>query len=219
MSLKFDLSHSSPVVRPGEKIPVDGEVIQGSSTIDESMVTGEPIPVTKQPGDEVIGATINKTGSFQFQAKRVGKDTVLAQIIQLVKDAQGSKAPIQQLADQVTSWFVPVVLVIAVITLILWLNLGANPTFALIATVNVLIIACPCALGLATPTSIMVGTGKGAEHGILIKGADSLELAHKIKTIVLDKTGTLTQGKPSVINFMQLLGLSRTCGDNKILYF
>ncbi|NEP19622.1 MAG: heavy metal translocating P-type ATPase, partial [Leptolyngbya sp. SIO4C1] len=183
------------IVRPGEKIPVDGEIIEGRSAVDESMVTGEPVPVKKGPGDEVIGATLNKTGSFKFEAARVGKDTVLAQIVQLVKAAQGSKAPIQKLADQVTGWFVPAVIAIAILTFLCWFNLMGNPTLALLTTVGVLIIACPCALGLATPTSIMVGTGKGAENGILIKGADSLEQAHRLQTIVLDKTGTLTQGR------------------------
>lgn len=190
------------VVRPGEKIPVDGDVIAGNSTVDESMVTGEPIPVEKTEGDAVIGATINKTGSFRFRAARVGKDTVLAQIVQLVQAAQGSKAPIQKLADQVTGWFVPAVIAIAILTFLLWFNLTGNTTLSLLTTVGVLIIACPCALGLATPTSIMVGTGKGAENGILIKDAESLELAHRIKTIVLDKTGTLTQGKPTVTDYL-----------------
>jgi len=196
------------VVRPGEKIPVDGEVVEGSSTVDESMVTGEPIPAAKQAGDEVIGATINKTGSFQFRASRVGKDTVLAQIVRLVREAQGSKAPIQKLADRVTSWFVPAVMAIALLAFILWLSLTQNFTLALTAAVSVLIIACPCALGLATPTSIMVGTGKGAEHGILIKGADSLELAHKLQMVVLDKTGTITQGQPSVTNYATVKGVA-----------
>ncbi|MDJ0727151.1 MAG: copper-translocating P-type ATPase [Prochloraceae cyanobacterium] len=194
------------LVRPGEKIPVDGEIISGSSTIDESMVTGEPIPVQKRAKDEVIGATINKTGSFKFKANRVGKDTMLAQIVKLVRDAQASKAPIQKIADRVTGWFVPVVIAIAILTFIIWFNLTGNIILATITTVGVLIIACPCALGLATPTSIMVGTGKGAENGILIKGADSLELAHKIQTIVLDKTGTITQGKPSVTNYITVPG-------------
>jgi P-type Cu+ transporter len=194
------------LVRPGEQIPVDGEIIVGKSTIDESMVTGESVSIEKQPGDEVIGATINKTGSFQFQATRVGKDTVLAQIVTLVQQAQGSKAPIQKLADRVTGWFVPVVIAIALLTFMVWFNLMGNLTLALITTVGVLIIACPCALGLATPTSIMVGTGKGAEYGILIKGAESLELAHKIDIIVLDKTGTITQGKPTVTDFMTVSG-------------
>jgi P-type Cu+ transporter len=194
------------LVRPGEKIPVDGEIVEGASTIDESMVTGESVPVKKQPGDEVIGATLNKTGSFQFRATRVGKDTFLAQIVKLVQQAQGSKAPIQRLADQVTGWFVPAVIAIAILTFILWFNIMGNVTMALITTVGVLIIACPCALGLATPTSIMVGTGKGAENGILIKGAESLELAHKLQTIVLDKTGTITQGKPTVTDYATVNG-------------
>lgn len=194
------------LVRPGEKIPVDGEIIDGSSTIDEAMVTGESVPVKKQPGDEVIGATINKTGSFKFRATRVGKDTFLAQIVKLVQQAQGSKAPIQRLADRVTGWFVPVVIAIAIATFVIWYNIMGNVTMALITTVGVLIIACPCALGLATPTSIMVGTGKGAENGILIKGADSLELAHKLQTVVLDKTGTITQGKPTVTDFITVNG-------------
>ena len=201
------------LVRPGEKIPVDGEVVDGTSTIDESMVTGESVPVKKQQGDEVIGATINKTGSFKFQATRVGKDTVLAQIVQLVQQAQGSRAPIQRLADSVTGWFVPAVIAIALLTFMIWFNIMGNLTLALITTVGVLIIACPCALGLATPTSVMVGTGKGAENGILIKGADSLELAHKIKTIVLDKTGTITQGKPTVTDFVTTDG---TANGNEI---
>jgi Cu+-exporting ATPase len=194
------------IVRPGEKIPVDGEIIDGSSTIDESMVTGESIPVQKHPGDEVIGATINKTGSFKFRATRVGKDTFLAQIVQLVQQAQGSKAPIQKLADRVTGWFVPAVIAIAIATFVIWYNVMGNVTMALITTVGVLIIACPCALGLATPTSIMVGTGKGAENGILIKGAESLELAHKLQAIVLDKTGTITQGEPTVTDFVTVSG-------------
>lgn len=193
-------------VRPGEKIPVDGEVTEGSSTVDEAMVTGESIPAQKQPGDEVIGATLNKTGSFKFRVTRVGKDTFLTQIVQLVQQAQGSKAPIQRLADQVTGWFVPAVIAVAIATFVIWFNVMGNPTLALITMVEVLIIACPCALGLATPTSIMVGTGKGAENGILIKGADSLELAHKLQVIVLDKTGTLTQGKPTVTDFISVSG-------------
>ncbi|MCJ2542387.1 heavy metal translocating P-type ATPase [Thermostichus vulcanus] len=185
-------------VRPGEKIPVDGVILEGSSAVDESMVTGESLPVEKSAGDEVIGATLNRTGSFVMEARRVGKDTVLAQIVRLVQEAQGSKAPIQQLADQVTAWFVPVVIGVALLTFILWLILGGNPTLALVNTIGVLIIACPCALGLATPTSIMVGTGRGAELGVLVKSADSLELAHRLRTVVLDKTGTLTEGRPTV---------------------
>jgi Cu+-exporting ATPase len=201
------------LVRPGEKIPVDGEIVAGSSTIDESMVTGESVPVKKHPGDEVIGATINKTGSFKLRATRVGKDTFLAQIVKLVQQAQGSKAPIQRLADRVTGWFVPAVIAIAILTFVLWFNIMGNVTMALITTVGVLIIACPCALGLATPTSIMVGTGKGAESGILIKGAESLELAHKLQTIVLDKTGTITQGKPTVTDYLTVNG---TADDNEL---
>ena len=196
------------LVRPGEKIPVDGKIISGNSTIDEAMVTGESIPVRKQSGDEVIGATINKAGSFKFKATRVGTDTVLAQIVQLVQDAQGSKAPIQRLADRVTGWFVPVVIAIAIATFVLWFTIMGNISLALITTVGVLIIACPCALGLATPTSVMVGTGKGAENGILIKGAESLELAHKLQTIVLDKTGTITEGKPTVTDYQTVRGIS-----------
>ncbi|MEG3859719.1 heavy metal translocating P-type ATPase [Microcoleus sp. herbarium12] len=193
-------------VRPGEQIPVDGEVIEGASTVDEAMVTGESLPVKKQLGDEVIGATINKTGSFKFRATRVGKDTFLAQIVKMVQEAQGSKAPIQKLADQVTGSFVPAVIAIALATFIVWFNATGNFTLATVTMVEVLIIACPCALGLATPTAVMVGTGKGAENGILIKGADSLELAHKIQIIVLDKTGTLTQGKPTVTDFVTIKG-------------
>ncbi len=201
------------LVRPGEKIPVDGEVIAGASTVDEAMVTGESLPVKKQPGDEVIGATINGAGAFQFRVTRVGNDTFLAQIVKLVQQAQGSKAPIQRLADQVTGWFVPAVIAIAIATFVIWFNFTGNFTLATMTTVGVLIIACPCALGLATPTSVMVGTGKGAENGILIKGADSLELAHKIQTIVLDKTGTLTQGKPTVTDFVTVNG---TANGNEI---
>ncbi len=205
------------LVRPGEKIPTDGEVIEGGSTVDEAMVTGESMPVKKQPGDEVIGATINKTGSFKFRATRVGKDTFLAQIVKLVQQAQGSKAPIQRLADRVTGWFVPAVIASAIATFIIWYNIMGNITLALITTVGVLIIACPCALGLATPTSIMVGTGKGAENGILIKGADSLELAHKLQIIVLDKTGTLTQGKPTVTDFVTVNGTANS-NELKLLH-
>ncbi|MGF1516072.1 MAG: heavy metal translocating P-type ATPase [Elainellaceae cyanobacterium] len=194
------------VVRPGEKVPLDGEVIAGVSTIDESMVTGESLPVTKRVGDEVIGATLNKTGSVTVRVTRVGSDTVLAQIVKLVQAAQASKAPIQRLADQVTRWFVPAVLAIAVITFCSWMLLTGNLTLATVTTVSVLVIACPCSLGLATPTSIMVATGKGAELGILIKGAESLELAHRLQTIVLDKTGTLTEGKPQVTDFVRAQG-------------
>ena len=188
------------VVRPGEKIPVDGEVISGSSTVDESMVTGEPIPVEKTEGAAVIGATINRTGSFRFRATRVGRDTMLAQIIRMVRDAQGSKAPIQRTVDKVSGYFVPAVLMIAVVTFMTWYTFGPSPTlvYAVITLVTVLVIACPCALGLATPTSLMVGIGKGAENGILIRSGDALETAHRIDTVVLDKTGTVTRGKPTL---------------------
>jgi Cu+-exporting ATPase len=188
------------IVRPGEKVPVDGVLREGASAVDESMLTGESLPVEKRPGDQVIGATLNKTGTFKFEATKVGKDTVLAQIVRLVEEAQGSKAPIQRMADYVASIFVPTVIGIAVLTLIVWWTFGPNPAFlfGLLNFVAVLIIACPCALGLATPTAIMVGTGKGAEHGILIRSGESLETAHKIRTIVFDKTGTLTKGEPEV---------------------
>lgn len=196
------------IVRPGEKIPVDGILKEGYSSIDESMVTGESMPVEKRTGDEVIGATINKTGSFRFEATKVGKDTTLAQIIRLVEEAQGSKAPIQRLADIISAYFVPAVIVAATITFILWFVWGPVPalTFALLNFVAVLIIACPCALGLATPTAIMVGTGKGAENGVLIRSGEALETAHKIKVIILDKTGTLTQGKPVVTDVVTTPG-------------
>jgi Cu+-exporting ATPase len=188
------------VVCPGEKIPVDGIVREGNSAVDESMLTGESIPVEKSPGERVMGATINKTGSFKFEATKVGKETVLAQIIKLVEEAQGSKAPIQRLADRVASVFVPTVILIALATFAVWLIFGPSPafTFALLNFVAVLIIACPCAMGLATPTAIMVGTGRGAENGILIKSGESLETVHRVKTVIFDKTGTLTQGKPEV---------------------
>jgi len=188
------------IVRPGEKVPVDGEIVEGRSTLDESMVTGESLPVTKGEGDTVIGATINQTGAFRFKATKVGKDTMLSQIIQLVEQAQGSKAPIQRLADLIASRFVPIVIFIAIGTFIIWFNFGPTPAliFALVNAVAVLIIACPCALGLATPLSIMVGTGKGAQNGILIRSAEALETAHKLQTLVLDKTGTITRGQPSL---------------------
>lgn len=188
------------LVKPGEKIPVDGVIIEGGSAVNESMVTGESIPVDKEPRDEVIGSTINLTGFLKFKATRVGKDTFLSQIIKLVEEAQASKAPIQRLADKVASYFVPIVILIAVITFTVWFIWGPKPsiTFALVNFVSVLIIACPCALGLATPTAIIVGTGRGAENGILIKDAQSLELAHRLNIIVFDKTGTLTRGEPEV---------------------
>jgi Cu+-exporting ATPase len=188
------------IVRPGEKIPVDGIIREGTSTIDECMITGESLPVSKKSGDEVIGATFNKTGSFRFQATKVGKDTALSQIIQLVQQAQGTKAPIQRMADVISSYFVPTVILVAIWSFTLWFIFGPQPQFvhALVTAVTVLIIACPCALGLATPTSIMVGTGKGAENGILIRSAEALETAHKLNAIVLDKTGTITKGKPEL---------------------
>jgi P-type Cu+ transporter len=192
------------VVRPGEKIPVDGEVISGSSAVDESMVTGEPIPVEKTEGATVIGATINRTGSFRFRATRVGKETMLAQIIRMVRDAQGSKAPIQRTVDMVSSYFVPAVLIVGVATFMTWYTFGPSPAlvYAVITMVTVLVIACPCALGLATPTSLMVGIGKGAENGILIRSGDALETAHRIDTVVVDKTGTITQGAPSLTDIL-----------------
>jgi Cu+-exporting ATPase len=192
------------IVRPGEKIPVDGEVVDGESAVDESMVTGEPIPATKRAGDAVIGATINRTGSFRFRATKVGRDTMLAQIIKLVQQAQGSKAPIQRLADSVSSYFVPTVIGIAIWTFVAWFLFGPQPAFtsAMVAAVAVLIIACPCALGLATPLSVMVATGKGAEQGILIRSAEALETSYKIDSIVLDKTGTITRGQPAITDVL-----------------
>lgn len=197
-------------VRPGEKVPVDGRVLEGSSALDESMLTGESMPVEKGPGDTVIGATLNKTGSFVFEATKVGRDTALAQIVRLVEQAQGSKAPIQRLADTVSSYFVPAILVLAALTFAGWLVAGPEPglTMAIEAAVAVLIVACPCALGLATPVAIMVGTGKAAELGILIKGGEALEQARRIDTIVLDKTGTLTTGRPAVLAVTAVDGLS-----------
>jgi Cu+-exporting ATPase len=198
------------LVRPGEKLPVDGAIVEGHSTLDESMLTGESLPVDKGPGADVFGATLNKTGSFTMRATRVGKETMLAQIIRLVEEAQGSKAPIQRLADYVASIFVPTVLGVALLTFIVWALFGPQPalTFALLNVVAVLIIACPCALGLATPTAIMVGTGKGAEYGVLFKNAASLETAHKLQAIILDKTGTLTQGKPAVTDVVTQNGFT-----------
>jgi len=193
------------IVRPGEKIPVDGSVREGYSSVDESMVTGESLPVEKKAGDTVIGATMNKTGTFKFEATKVGRDTVLSQIIRLVQEAQGSKPPIARLVDVIASYFVPVVIGIAILTFFIWVLFGPHPalTYAFLNFIAVLIIACPCALGLATPTSIMVGTGKGAENGILIRGAEALETAHQLNTIVLDKTGTLTKGEPSVTDIIE----------------
>jgi Cu+-exporting ATPase len=187
------------VVRPGEKIPVDGVIVKGSSSVDESMITGESLPVEKHVDDMVIGGTLNKVGSFEFKATRIGSETTLAQIIRLIEDAQGSKAPIQAVADRISAYFVPAVIFVAVLTFVVWYFLfEASLSFALMAFTAVIVIACPCALGLATPTAIMVGTGVGAEHGILIKGGEPLEAASKINTIVFDKTGTITKGKPEV---------------------
>jgi Cu+-exporting ATPase len=198
------------VVRPGEKVPVDGTIIEGESSIDESMVTGESIPADKAKGDSVVGSTINKTGSFQFRAEKVGSDTMISQIIRLVQEAQGSKAPIQRLADIISSYFVPAVIMIAIATFVVWYDFGPSPvlTFAILNTIAVLIIACPCAMGLATPTAIMVGTGKGAEKGILIKDAAALEIAHKVNAIIFDKTGTLTNGRPEVTDIIAKEGFS-----------
>jgi Cu+-exporting ATPase len=192
------------LVRPGEKIPVDGVVIDGASAVDESMITGESIPVEKVAGDEVIGATLTKTGSFRFRATKVGKDTALANIIRMVQDAQGSKAPIQRTVDRVSGYFVPAVMITAVLAFVVWYDFGPVPaaTYAVIAFVTVLIIACPCALGLATPTSLTVGIGKGAQNGILIRSGDALQTAKRLDTIVLDKTGTITVGKPSLTNVL-----------------
>jgi P-type Cu+ transporter len=192
------------VVKPGEKIPVDGTIVFGNSSIDESMITGESMPTGKKVGDNVIGATINKYGTFKFKTTKIGNGTVLAQIIKMVEDAQGSKAPIQKIADKVSGVFVPIVLAIAVITFLIWFFVVGNTSAAIISAVAVLVIACPCALGLATPTAIMVGTGKGAENGILIKGGEHLETTYKLNAIVLDKTGTITKGQPEVTDIIPL---------------
>jgi len=205
------------IVRPGEKIPVDGMIVDGSSSIDESMITGEAIPVEKNVDDEVIGSTINKTGSFRFKATKVGKDTTLSQIIKLVEQAQSSKAPIQKIVDKVSGYFVPGVIIIAILTFVVWYVFGPSPTlvYALITFVTVLVIACPCALGIATPISLMVGVGKGAENGILIRSGDALETAQKLNTIVLDKTGTITEGKPSLTDVITANGFT----ENDVLLF
>ena len=200
------------IVRPGEKIPTDGVVVAGHSTVDESMLTGESMPVVKETGAEVFAATINRTGSFTFRATRIGAETALAQIIRLVEEAQGSKAPIQRLADKVASVFVPVVFGIGLVTFVVWYFVVPDPVFsrALLNFVSVLVIACPCAMGLATPTAVMVGTGLGAESGILIKGGESLENAYRLTTVVFDKTGTLTRGEPEVTDIVPAAGqLSR----------
>lgn len=196
------------VVKPGEKMPVDGEVVEGTTSVDESMLTGESIPVEKNVGDKIIGASINKNGNIKYKATKVGKDTALAQIIKLVEDAQGSKAPIAKLADVISGYFVPIVITLAVISGLAWYFIGGeSEIFSLTIFISVLVIACPCALGLATPTAIMVGTGKGAEHGVLIKSGAALETAHKIKTIVFDKTGTITEGKPKVTDVVVTNGI------------
>ncbi|KKT94140.1 MAG: Heavy metal translocating P-type ATPase [Parcubacteria group bacterium GW2011_GWC1_45_14] len=193
------------IVRPGEKVPVDGKITKGSSAVDESMITGESMPVEKQVGGNVIGGTVNKTGSFEFEATRIGSETALAQIIRLIEEAQGSKAPIQNFADRISAYFVPAVIIFAILTFVVWFFfLGATLSFALMAFTAVIVIACPCALGLATPTSLMVGTGKGAEHGVLVKGGEALEAACNINTVIFDKTGTLTHGKPEVTDVISL---------------
>lgn len=203
-------------VRPGEKVPVDGILVEGSSAVDESMLTGESLPVSKRPGDEVIGATLNKTGAFKFRATKVGKDTALAQIVKMVQDAQNSKAPIARMADTVSGYFVPVVMILAVLTFVVWFDLGPQPqlVYALVTSVTVLIIACPCALGLATPMSLMVGIGKGAENGILIRSGEALQTAQAIKTVVLDKTGTITKGKPELTDIL----VSATWNESDLLH-
>ncbi|MCB0261410.1 MAG: heavy metal translocating P-type ATPase, partial [Calditrichaeota bacterium] len=207
------------LVRPGEKIPVDGVVVEGSSAIDESMITGEPIPVEKRANDDVIGATINKTGSFKFKATKVGKDTALAQIIEMVQQAQSSKAPIQRVVDTVAGYFVPAVIIAAILAFVTWYDFGPQPNliYALVVFVTTLIIACPCALGLATPISLMVGVGKGAENGILIRSGEALETAQKLDAIILDKTGTITEGKPSVTDVIPLPGSGLS--EKEILYY
>ena len=202
------------VVRPGEKVPVDGKITKGSSAVDESMITGESMPVEKQIDDSVIGGTVNKTGSFEFEATKIGSETALAQIIRLIEEAQGSKAPIQNFADKISAWFVPAVIGIAILTFLIWyFALGATLAFALMAFTSVIVIACPCALGLATPTSLMVGTGKGAEYGILVKGGEALEAASNIDAVIFDKTGTLTHGKPEVTDILALAAID----ENKVL--
>lgn len=208
------------LVRPGEKIPVDGMVTAGSSYVDESMITGEPVPVQKQNDSKVFAGTVNQKGSFQFQAQKVGNDTMLAQIIKMVQEAQGSKAPVQKLVDKIAGIFVPVVIGISLLTFVVWLLAGSDNAFtnALLTSVTVLVIACPCALGLATPTAIMVGIGKGAENNILIKDAESLELAYRVNAIILDKTGTITEGKPVVSQMSWLAGVKNTTALKQVLY-
>ena len=208
------------VVRPGEQLPVDGTVLEGRSSIDESMITGESLPADKGPGDSVVGATLNKWGSFRLRAAKVGEDTALAKIIRLVQEAQGTKAPIQRLADVIAGYFVPVVIGVAILTFVIWSIFGPSgkPVFALLNFVAVLIIACPCALGLATPTAIMVGTGKGAERGILIKSGESLETVHRVDTVVFDKTGTLTTGRPETTDIVPS-SVPADGADDRFLFF
>jgi P-type Cu+ transporter len=198
--------------RPGEKVPVDGVVIEGRSAIDESMVTGESMPITKEIGANVIGGTMNQSGALVVEARKVGRDTMLSQIVQLVAEAQRSRAPIQRMADQVSGWFVPAVILIAILAFVAWAVWGPEPRFSygLVAAVAVLIIACPCALGLATPMSIMVGVGRGAQSGVLIKNAEALEHMEKVDTLVVDKTGTLTEGKPAVTEIVPAAGFTET---------
>ncbi len=208
------------LVRPGEKIPVDGVVTTGSSYVDESMISGEPVPVIKDAGKKVFAGTINQKGSFQFEAQKIGGDTILAHIIKMVQEAQGSKAPVQKLVDKIAGIFVPVVIGISILTFIIWMLVGGDDAFthALLTSITVLVIACPCALGLATPTAIMVGVGKGAENNILIKDAESLELAHKVNAIILDKTGTITEGKPMVTNMQWVEGENSSVNYQDVLY-
>jgi P-type Cu+ transporter len=196
------------VVRPGDKLPVDGEIIEGHSAVDESMVTGESLPVDKKPGDEVIGATVNTTGSFKFRATKVGKDTALAQIVKMVQDAMGSKAPIARLVDVVSSYFAPTVMILSILTFLVWFNFGPSPVlaFAIVTAVTVLIIACPCAIGMAVPLSLVAGVGKGAEHGVLIRNGEALQTASQLKVLVLDKTGTITEGKPELTDALPANG-------------
>lgn len=199
------------VVRPGEKIPVDGEIIKGYSTVDESLVTGESLPIDKKVGDEVVGATLNTTGTFNFRATKVGKDTALAQIVKMVQDAMGSKAPIARLVDVVSSYFVPTVMIISILTFLVWFNFGPSPVlaFAIVTAVTVLIIACPCAVGMAVPMSLVAGVGKGAEHGVLIRNGEALQTASQLKIVVLDKTGTITKGKPELTDVTAATGFDR----------
>ena len=199
-------------MRPGEKVPVDGVILEGRSSLDESLVTGESMPVTKEAGGKVIAGTLNQSGGFVMRADKVGRDTLLSQIVKMVADAQRSRAPIQRLADQVAGWFVPAVIVVALIAFGAWAWFGPEPrmAFGLVAAVSVLIIACPCALGLATPMSIMVGVGRGAQAGVLIKNAEALERMEKVDTLVVDKTGTLTEGKPKVVAIVPAAGFDET---------